>query len=214
MIKAQRIAEKAFTEILNYIKIGKTEKELAAQFDYLMAQYGSDGVSFPTIFLSGKRTSMPHGVQIENGDFVLMDFGATFSGYHSDTTRTVAIGNATDEMIETYNLVLKSQKTAINEIKAGMPCKELFKIAHNVLEEKNKGKYFRHALGHGVGLDIHEIYTSSLKSNDIYEVGNITSIEPGVYIPDKFGVRIEDVVYIGENKVTNIVTLDKELKII
>lgn len=218
MKTANNIAEKSFAELLNHIKPGKTEKELQAYFDYIMLKNGSDGVSFSTILLTGAHTSLPHGVpserKIENRDFVLFDFGATYKGYHSDMTRTVAVGSATEEMKEMYNLVLKAQLTGINTLRAGVKCAEVYKAAYNVLEEKNMGKYFRHSLGHGVGLDIHEGYNASPKSEDIYEAGNITSIEPGIYIPDKFGIRIEDVCIVTDSGCENISTVDKNLMII
>lgn len=218
MIKANAIAEKSFLELLNFVKAGKSEKELQSYFDYLMAKNGSDGLSFSTILLTGAHTSLPHGVPsdkiIENGDFVLFDFGATYKGYHSDMTRTIAVGSASDEMKEMYNLVLKAQLAGIKALKSGVKCADVYKKAYDVLEEKQMGKYFRHSLGHGVGLDIHEGYNSSPKSTDRYEIGNVTSVEPGIYIPDKFGIRIEDVCIVTENGCNNISTIDKELLIV
>lgn len=218
MIEANNIAEKSFLELLNFIKIGKSEKELQAYFDYLMAKNGSDGLSFSTILLTGAHTSLPHGVpgdkKIKEGDFVLFDFGATFKGYHSDMTRTIAVRNATDEMKELYYLVLKAQLAGIRALKNGVKCADVYQAAYDVLEEKKMGKYFRHSLGHGVGLDIHEGYSSSPNSKDIYETGNATSVEPGIYIPDKFGIRIEDVCIVTENGCRNISTVDKNLLIV
>lgn len=218
MKKANDIAEKSFLELLNHIEEGKTEKELASYFDYLMAKNGSDGVSFDTILLSGKRTSMPHGVPsdniIKNGDFVLFDFGATYKGYHSDMTRTIALKSATDEMKECYELVLKAQKAGIKALNADVKCADVYKAAYDVLNEKDMAKYFRHGLGHGVGLEIHEGFNASPRSNDTYEVGNVTSIEPGIYIPDKFGIRIEDVCYISPRGRENLSKITKELIIL
>jgi Xaa-Pro aminopeptidase len=183
-----------------------------------MAKNGSHGLSFDTILLSGARTSMPHGVPSDNilksGDFVLFDFGATYEGYHSDMTRTIALGSATDEMREMYYLVLKSQLAGIDALKAGAPCKEVYQAAWDVLNEKNMAQYFRHGLGHGVGIEIHEGFSSSPKSEDIYEIGNVTSVEPGIYLPDKFGIRIEDVCIVTENGNENISTINKELLIV
>lgn len=151
---------------MNFVKTGKSEKELQAYFDYLMAKNGSDGLSFSTILLTGTHTSLPHGVpsdkKIESGDFVLFDFGATYKGYHSDMTRTIAVGSVSDEMKEMYNLVLKAQLAGIDALKSGVKCAAVYKAAYDVLKEKKMGKYFRHSLGHGVGLDIHEGYVSSL----------------------------------------------------
>ena len=216
--KANQIAEKSFIELLDEVKVGKTEKELAALFDYLMAKNGSEGVSFDTILLSGERTSMPHGVPsdriIQDGDFVLFDFGATKNGYHSDMTRTVAVGHATDEMYMAYNAVKEAQLAGIKALNAGEACKDVYFAAYNVLEKYNLAQYFRHSLGHGVGLDIHEGFNASPKSKDVYEIGNVTSIEPGVYIPDKFGVRIEDLLYLSPKGRENFSNITKELIIL
>lgn len=218
MKQANAIAEKSFLELLPEVKPGKTEKELAALFDYLMAKNGSDGVSFDTILLTGKHTSMPHGVpgdrKIEQGDFVLFDFGATYRGYHSDMTRTVAVHHVTDEMAECYELVLKAQKAGIKALDSGVKCADVYQAAYDVLEEKGMAKYFRHSLGHGVGLDIHEGYNASPRSGDTFETGNVTSIEPGIYIPDKFGIRIEDLLYLSPRGRENLSGITKELIIL
>lgn len=215
---ANKIAEKSFLELLPEVKAGKTEKELAALFDYIMAKNGSDGVSFDTILLTGTHTSMPHGVpddrKIQEGDFVLFDFGATKNGYHSDMTRTVAVGYATDEMREMYDLVLKAQIAGIKALDDGVRCSDVYKAAYDVLEEKKMGRYFRHSLGHGVGLEIHEGYNASPKSKDTFETGNITSIEPGIYLPDKFGIRIEDLLYLSPRGRENLSNITKELIIL
>lgn len=216
--KANAIAEKSFMQLLENIKPGRTEKDIAAEFDYLMAKNGSDGVSFDTIVLTGAHTSMPHGVpdnrKVKNGDFLLFDFGVTFEGYHSDMTRTVAVGNATQEMRDCYKLVLDAQLAGIKALDAGKKCSEVYKAAYDVLEEKNMGKYFRHSLGHGVGLEIHEGYNASPRSNDTFETGNVTSIEPGIYIPDKFGIRIEDLLYLAPRGRENLSNITKELIIL
>ena len=216
--EANNIAEKSFTELLNDVKVGKSEKELASLFDYYMAKNGSDGLSFVTILLTGTHTSMPHGVPsdriIKEGDFVLFDFGATCKGYHSDMTRTVAISYATDEMKECYDLVLKAQIAGIKALKSGTKCADVYKAAYDILNEQDMAKYFRHSLGHGVGLDIHEGYNASPKSTDTYEVGNVTSIEPGIYIPDKFGIRIEDLLYLSPRGRENLSKITKELIIL
>lgn len=218
MKKANAIAEKAFMELLNHIEVGKTEKELSAYFDYLMALGGSDGVSFDTILLTGSHTSMPHGVpsdkRIENGDFVLFDFGATYNGYHSDMTRTVAVGSATDEMQEMYQLVLDAQMAGIRALNASEKCADVYNSANDVLKQKGMDKYFRHSLGHGVGLEIHEGFNASPRSKDTYEVGNVTSVEPGIYIPDKFGIRIEDVCYLSPHGRENLSNVTKKLIIL
>lgn len=218
MKQANHIAETAFMELLNHVKAGKTEKELAAYFDYLMAKNGSYGLSFDTILLTGAHTSMPHGVPsdkvVKEGDFVLFDFGATYEGYHSDMTRTVAVGSASEEMKWAYNLVLDAQLAGIKALNADVKCTDVYKAAYDVLEAEHMGKYFRHGLGHGVGLEIHEGFNASPRSTDTYEVGNVTSVEPGIYLPDKFGIRIEDVCYISPRGRENLATVTKELIIL
>lgn len=218
MKKANQIAEKAFIELLNHIEEGKTEKELAAYFDYLMASEGSYGTSFDTILLTGANTSMPHGIpsdtKIKKGDFVLFDFGATYKGYHSDMTRTIAVGHATDEMAADYDLVLQAQLAGIKALNAGVKCADVYKAAYDVLDKASKAEYFRHGLGHGVGLEIHEGFNASPRSTDTYEVGNVTSIEPGIYIPNKYGIRIEDVCYLAPRGRENISNITKSLIIL
>lgn len=216
--EANNIAEKSFMELLPEVKAGKSEKELASLFDYIMAKNGSDGVSFDTILLAGAHTSMPHGVPsdriIKDGDFVLFDFGATKNGYHSDMTRTVAVGHASDEMYEDYKLVLDAQMAGIKALADGVKCADVYQASYDVLAEKDKAKYFKHSLGHGVGLDIHEGYNASPRSTDTFEVGNVTSIEPGIYIPDKYGIRIEDLLYISPRGRENLSKITKELIIL
>lgn len=218
MKTANRIAEKAFLELLNDVKPGKTEKELAARFDYLMALGGSDGVSFDTILLTGAHSSMPHGVpedrQVQASDFVLFDFGATYQGYHSDMTRTVAVGSATEEMQAAYDLVLRAQLAGIQALGAGVPCKDVYQAAYDVLAAEDKAQYFRHSLGHGVGLEIHEGYNASPRSRDTFQTGNVTSMEPGIYLPDKFGIRIEDVLYLSPHGRENLSNVTKKLIIL
>ncbi len=218
MKQANAIAEKSFIELLNDVKVGKTEKELSSLFDYYMAKNGSDGLSFDTILLTGAHTSMPHGVpddrKICEGDFVLFDFGATCKGYHSDMTRTVAVGHASDEMINTYNLVLEAQLAGIKALDAGVKCADVYKASYDVLDRENMAQYFRHGLGHGVGLEIHEGFNASPRSTDTFETGNVITIEPGVYIPDKFGVRIEDLLYLSPRGRENLSSVTKELIIL
>ena len=183
-----------------------------------MQKNGSEKVSFDTILLTGTHTSMPHGTpsdrKVQAGDFVLFDFGATYMGYHSDMTRTIAIDHATDEMEEAYELVLKAQLEGIKALSVGQKCADVYQKAYDVLDKKDMAKYFRHSLGHGVGLDIHEGYNASPRSKDTYEIGNVTSIEPGIYIPNKFGIRIEDLLYISPRGRENLSKITKKLIIL
>ncbi len=218
IVKAQRIAEDAFEHILKFIKVGVTEKEIALNLDFYMLRHGGEGLSFETIAISGKNTSMPHGVpsekKIENGDFVTMDFGTIINGYHSDMTRTVAVGFATDEMKNVYNTVLNAQQNCLNNIKAGVSCKAGDDFARTVIKDAGYGQYFTHSTGHGVGVEIHEFPNLSPASESVLQIGNIVTVEPGIYIPEKFGVRIEDMALITENGCRNLTNAPKDLIIL
>ncbi|MBR5320604.1 MAG: aminopeptidase P family protein [Clostridia bacterium] len=218
IIKAQRIAEDAFQHILKFIKVGVTEKEIALELDFYMLRNGGEGLSFETIAVSGKNSSMPHGVpsnkKIENGDFITMDFGTMINGYHSDMTRTIAVGFATDEMKNVYNTVLKAQQNCLDNIKAGISCKDGDEFARSVIRNAHLGQYFTHSTGHGVGVEIHEFPNLSPASDSILQVGNIVTVEPGIYIPEKFGVRIEDMALITESGCRNLTNADKSLIIL
>lgn len=213
--KAQSIAEKAFYEILNYIKVGRTEIEVASYLEYCMRKNGGEKVSFETIVVSGKKSSVPHGVPTEkkicNGDFVTMDFGTVVDGYHSDMTRTVIVGKADETQKEIYETVLKAQNSAIDAIKSSVRCSDVDKAARDVIENSGYGKYFCHSTGHGVGLEIHENPAISPKSDKILLSGNVITIEPGIYLPGKFGVRIEDFGVVTQNGFINFTKADKHL---
>ena len=216
--KAQQITEKAYNEVLNFVKVGVSEKEIAARLEFLMKMNGAEDISFDLITITGKKTSLPHGVPsddiVKEGDFFTFDIGAVFEGYHSDTTRTVAIGYATDEMQEIYSIVLKAQLATLEKIRSGVLCSEVDKTARDIIENAGYGKYFGHSTGHGVGLDIHEAPNVSPKSEMVLEKGMIITDEPGIYLQEKFGVRIEDMVCVTENGCKNFVSLPKELIIL
>lgn len=216
--KAQLIAEKAYLEMLNFLKPGVSERELSARLEFEMKRGGAEDVSFDLITITGKKTSLPHGVPsddtVKPGDFFTCDFGAVFDGYHSDTTRTVAVGFATDEMQEIYEIVLKAQLSALETIRPNVKCSDVDKTARGIIEKHGYGKYFGHSTGHGVGLNIHELPYVSSKSETLLKQGMIITDEPGIYLPDKFGVRIEDMVCVTENGYHNFVNLPKELIIL
>ena len=218
IVAAQRIAEKALEEILPLIKPGAVEREVAAELDYRMARLGSTGVSFQTIFVSGAKSSLPHGTpgdkKIEAGDFVTIDFGAMVGGYHSDMTRTFAVGFATDEMKKVYNTVLEAQLAGIEAFAVGKPGSEVDKAARDIIEATGYGPYFGHGLGHSLGLNIHESPRAAKTYHREFVQGNIVTIEPGIYLPGKFGVRIEDMVYLGADGKRNLTNFPKELLIL
>ncbi len=216
--KAQQIAEDAFEHILTFISPGVTEKRIALELDFYMLSHGAEALSFETIAVTGKKTSMPHGVPddtvIEIGDFITMDFGAVYKGYHSDMTRTVAVGSVSAEQRKIYEVVLSAQKASLEILKKGIPCKDADAAARDVITGAGYGDFFGHGTGHGVGIEIHEHPNLSPRSDAILQVGNIVTIEPGIYIPNKFGVRIEDMALITENGIQNLTNTPKELIIL
>lgn len=216
--KAASIGEEVFGEVLCFIKEGKTEKEVAAFIDYQLKLKGAQGPSFDTICVSGANTSLPHGVptdkKLAKGEFITMDFGCKVNGYCSDMTRTVALGSVTHEMAKVYDVVLKAHLAASEKVKAGASCKDLDAIARNIIKENGYGEYFSHSLGHGVGLKIHEQPNLSPKSEAILKVGNVVTVEPGIYIPGKFGVRIENTMIVNEFCGENLQKSSKDLIIL
>ena len=218
MIQAQRIAEKGFEHMLDFVKAGKTEREIQLELDYFMLRNGAEELSFDTIALSGSNTSLPHGVPsdkvVVQGEFVLLDFGAVVGGYHSDMTRTFCVGEPTDKMRQVYDIVLKAQLAAIGAVKAGMSGKELDGVARDIIAYAGFGSNFGHSLGHGVGMEIHEMpYASPSKDNILLE-NTIVTVEPGIYIEGEFGVRIEDFVVVKNDGCENMTKAEKKLIIV
>ena len=197
IVAAQRIAEQALEEVLNDIRIGVTEKEIAARLTYLMLHYGAENMSFDPIVVSGANSSKPHGVPtektIEAGDFVTMDFGCIYKGYCSDMTRTVALGFVTEEMDKVYKTVLKAQLAGIAATKAGVSGKAIDGAARKVIADAGYGEYFGHGYGHSLGILIHEAPNANTRNEEPMPENAVVSAEPGIYLPGKFGVRIEDV---------------------
>ena len=218
IIKAQRIAEEAFEKTLTEIKVGMTERQVADILEDNMKAFGSEGISFDTIVLFGENSAMPHGepsdTVIKEGNFLLFDFGATYNGYHSDMTRTVAIGYATKRMKEIYNIVLNAQVNAIDNMKIGMTGAEIDSIARTIIKNAGYGDNFGHSLGHSVGLEIHEYPNFSPSFDKPIEKGVVMTVEPGIYLSGEFGVRIEDMVVLTENGVKNLTNSEKSLRII
>ena len=218
MRKAQAIADTAFTEVLTKIKAGMTEKELQAELIYCLLKNGGEGLSFDPIVVSGPNTSLPHGVAtdrvIREGDFITLDFGVLYRGYCSDMTRTVAVGYATEEMEKVYNTVLQAQLAGIAASRAGVPGKDVDAAARQVIADAGYGPYFGHGYGHSLGMEVHESPSPNPGGERIMEENMIASAEPGIYLPGKFGVRIEDVVIFKQGGVENITHSPKELIIV
>lgn len=212
---AQQITDKAFLEICNFIKEGKTELEVAAELEYLMKRNGATGIAFETIAVSGINSSMPHGVptskRLQKGDFLTMDFGASYNGYCSDMTRTVAIGEISEKQKRVYDTVLKAQLNALDAIAVGKKYSDIDKTARDLINKSGYEGCFGHALGHSLGLYIHENPRFAPNYDYIIKPGGVLSVEPGIYIENEFGVRIEDIVYIEENKVINLTKSEKNL---
>jgi len=218
MRKAQAIADAAFAEVLTRIRVGMTEKELCAELIYCLLKNGGEGLSFDPIVVSGPNTSLPHGVpgdrKLQEGDFITMDFGVLYKGYCSDMTRTVALGYATEEMRKVYDTVLQAQLAGIAATKAGVPGKDIDGAARKVIADAGYGKYFGHGYGHSLGLEVHEAPNCSPASDIPMPENAVSSAEPGIYLPGKFGVRIEDVVIIGADGTENITHSPKKLIIV
>ena len=218
MLKAQEITDKAFSEILTRIKSGMTELELQAELIYCLYKNGGTGLAFSPIVVSGPNTSLPHGVAgervIQEGDFVTMDFGASYKGYCADMTRTVAVGYATEEMKKVYETVLKAQETGIAATRAGVIGRDIDAAARKVITDAGYGEYFGHGYGHSLGLEIHEAPNPNPGNAGPMPAGALCSAEPGIYLPGRFGVRIEDVTMITENGVINITKSPKNLIIV
>ena len=215
---AEEIGDRAFTYATERMKAGMTEKEVALLLETSMRKDGASGTSFDTIVASGVRGALPHGVPTDkplaDGDFVVMDFGCVFEGYCSDMTRTVAIGHATERMREVYSILSQAQRYALQVAAPNLPAKELDAAARNCLETFGYAKYFGHSLGHGVGIEIHEAPNASPTSQAILQAGMTVTVEPGVYLEDEFGIRIEDLITITGDGYQNLTHSPKELLIL
>ena len=218
MIAAQRIAERALEDVLNILRPGLTEKEVAAELTYRMLRYGGEENSFDPIVVTGAKSSMPHGVPgdvvIRSGDFVTMDFGTKKGGYCSDMTRTVAVGHATEEMEKVYNTVLRAQLAGIAAAKAGVEGCVIDSAARKVIEDAGYGAYFGHSFGHSLGLEIHEAPGAAPTSRVVLPEGLAVSAEPGISLPGRFGVRLEKGLILRADGCENITKAPKELLVL
>ncbi len=218
MQEAQNIADETYSYVLENISLGMTERELALMMDNHMKKLGAEDISFDTIALTGKNTSLPHGVpgydKIEKNSFVLLDFGAVVDGMHSDMTRTFYMGTPSDEEKDAYNTVLKAQLAALEAVRTDMKCSDLDHVARKIIDMGGYPGAFGHSLGHGVGYEIHEAPRVSKKSDVILKPHMVITVEPGIYLPGKFGIRIEDTILLQndpENRYYNFVNSDKSL---
>ena len=218
MRKAQEITDKAFAEVVTRIKAGMTELELQAELIYCLYKNGATGLAFDPIVVSGPNTSLPHGVACERvireGDFITMDFGALYQGYCADMTRTVALGYATEEMKKVYNTVLEAQLAGLAISKAGVPGQDIDGAARKVITDAGYGEYFGHGYGHSLGLEVHENPSPNARNDKPMPVGAVASAEPGIYLPGKFGVRIEDTCVFLEDGIEILTHSPKNLMII
>jgi Xaa-Pro aminopeptidase len=200
MIQAAQIAEKAFLEILPTIKPGQRENEIAARLEHAMRNYGASGPSFATIVASGPRSAMPHGVasdrRVGAGEAIVMDFGCIRDGYCSDMTRTVFLGEPPRLARSVYSIVQEAQAKAQDAVRAGLPGCDIDRIARDIIDQAGYGQYFGHGLGHGVGLAIHELPRLSRMAREELKGGQVVTVEPGIYLPGQFGIRIEDTVIV------------------
>ena len=218
MKKAQRIAERAYGAVLSVMRQGMTEREVAAELTYHMLKNGASAMSFDPIVISGPNSSLPHGEPtdrpLQEGDFVIIDIGCVADGYCSDMTRTVAVGGADAEMRKVYGVVLDAQRTGISAARAGVKGADIHNAAARVIEEAGYGERFGHGFGHGIGIEVHESYGAHPRENRSLPAGAVITAEPGIYLPGRFGVRIEDCVVLREGGAENLTLAGKELQII
>lgn len=218
IVKAQAITDASFKHILEFIKPGVSERDLAIEIEFFMKKSGAKGPSFDLIVVSGENSSLPHGVpgdrKLQKGDFVTIDIGDIVGGYCSDMTRTVALGAVTDEMKKVYDTVLKAQLAALEAVKPGVICSDIDKVARDIIYDAGYTGCFGHGLGHSVGLQIHENPRFSPACSVTTRAGMIMTVEPGIYLAGRFGVRIEDLVLITEDGCRDFTKSPKELIIL
>lgn len=215
IIKAQRIAEKVFLEVKNSLQPGKTEMDIAMEIEQLGQKFGADGISFPAIVGFSKNSASPHhqntNRRLKKGDIVLIDMGMKYKGYCSDMTRMIFTKKPTPIEQKIYSIVLEAQEKAIKRLMAGVKASAADKLARAVIQKEGYGKYFGHSLGHGIGLEVHEGPTLSANYHQSLPENTIVTVEPGIYLENFFGVRIEDMVLIQSNGVKNLTKIPKEI---
>lgn len=218
IMKAAAMGDICFSHILEFIRPGMTELEVADEIEKTLMGLGAEALAFPTICVSGVNTTKPHGEPsdkvIEEGDLLTMDFGAVVEGYCGDMTRTIGIGSLSQEQRRVYDIVLKSQLAGLAACRAGVKCSDVDAASRNIIAGAGYGEFYIHGTGHGVGREVHEAPTLNAKSGETLEEFMPVTVEPGIYIPDKFGVRIEDLAIITEFGIINAVKSQKSLIII
>jgi Xaa-Pro aminopeptidase len=218
ILKASAMGDMCFSHLLGFIKTGMTEIQIAEEIQRVLNGLGSEGLAFDTICVSGPNSCEPHGVPseriIREGDFITLDFGAVVNGYCGDMTRTVVMGHATPEQKKIYHIVLAAQLAALDALRAGVACADVDRAARDIIEEAGYGEYFVHGTGHGVGRLVHEPPTLNRKSEEILAEYMPVTIEPGIYIPGTYGVRIEDLAIVTEFGIINTVNSPKDLIIL
>ena len=217
IMKAAAMGDICFSHILEYIRPGMTELQVSDEIERTLMSLGAEGLSFPTICVSGVNTTQPHGEPtdkvIEDGDFVTMDFGAVVEGYCGDMTRTI-VGHVSEKQREVYDVVLRSQLAGLDACRAGVRCRDIDAVSRNIIEDAGYGEFYIHGTGHGVGTEVHEAPTLNSRSDEILAEFMPVTVEPGIYIPHEFGVRIEDLAIITEFGIINAVKSQKSLIII
>jgi len=218
MRRAIAIAEEALLGNLHLIKPGISERDVALEIEFEMRRLGAESIAFDTIIASGSRGALPHGKAsdkiLAKGDMVVIDFGARFHGYHSDQTCTVCLGRPTPEQKKVYAIVKEAHDRAIDSIRVGVPFRDIDRKARQWIDQKGYGPRFGHGLGHGVGLAVHEEPRISPDSSGVAEKGMVFTVEPGIYIPEAWGVRIEDMVLVGQGGGEILTQIDKDLKVL
>ncbi len=207
MEKAAAMGDRVFNDLLPHIASGIPETDIAARLEFLARGMGAEGMSFDTIVASGERSAMPHGKasrqRVARNGFITLDFGVILNGYCSDMTRTVCVGRLTNEQRAAYEVVLEAQQAGVAAVKPGVTCAEVDEAARSVLRKVGLARYFTHSTGHGVGLEIHEAPRLAAGQTLELKPGMVVTVEPGVYLAGKFGIRIEDMVAVTQrgNKV-------------
>lgn len=216
--RAQAVTDFSFNKLLDYLRPGISEKDIACELEYIMRRNGADGLAFETIAAAGENGAKPHaqpgGCIIKSGAFLTLDFGAKKEGYCSDMTRTVALGEPGKELRKLYQIVLDAHNRAKERLKPGADTKDIDYSARGYIEAQGYGKYFGHGLGHGVGIEIHELPVLSYRRQSVLEPGNVVTIEPGIYVPGLGGVRIENMCFITESGYEDITRSDNNLIIL